>query len=213
MPIDHGSNSIYRKFVGAKGSKPAPGYAAFKVRFDGQEPSKYNGDGLGNAYHIGLVDSSGQYVLNAKGAQYGFARDKVSAYSVFAPLKAVSYVEGEEDMATVETLTNKKATVTTVTGGLNIRPYPSTAYKAIGSIPKGASVTVTSEAGDWYGIEYNDVKGYASALYLTLEDNDNDAGGSEDNDATASNFALVTGADGEVCLVKMPFTVSIGGDD
>lgn len=95
--IYHGSNTIFRKYVGTAVKTPVPGYAAFKLRNDGNEPKGYQADGIGNMYHIGLVDASGAYVLNAKSSKAGFCRDKVDSWTCFAPLNAVDYDEDEDE--------------------------------------------------------------------------------------------------------------------
>ena len=54
-------------------------------------------------------------------------------------------------------------------GGLNIRSGPGTGYGTVGSIPEGASLTVTKRNNDeWYGVSYGGVNGYASAEYIEL---------------------------------------------
>lgn len=49
---------------------------------------------------------------------------------------------------------------------LNIRSGHGTNYASIGSIPKGAEVTVTKSDGTWAHVIYNGVSGYASMAYL-----------------------------------------------
>ncbi len=49
---------------------------------------------------------------------------------------------------------------------LTIRSGHGTSYDAIGSIPSGASVTVTRANGSWAHVTYNGVSGYASMEYL-----------------------------------------------
>lgn len=51
---------------------------------------------------------------------------------------------------------------------LTIRDGHSTSSKAIGSIPPGATVTVTKGNGSWAHVTYNGIVGYASMEYLTL---------------------------------------------
>ncbi len=86
--IYHGSNTIARKYVGAFRKTPVPGYAAF--RWKKTDTAKYP-DGRGDFYHIGLVDSDGEHVLNAKGAKAGFCRDTLDGWHSFAPLRGVAY--------------------------------------------------------------------------------------------------------------------------
>lgn len=53
-------------------------------------------------------------------------------------------------------------------GPLNVRSGPGTQYSRIGSLKKGASVTVTGTSGDWYQITSGSLTGYVSGQYLTL---------------------------------------------
>ncbi len=57
-------------------------------------------------------------------------------------------------------------TVVTDGSGLNIRSYPSTSGKIIGSIPNGASVTINGETNGWYVVSYNGITGYSSGDYI-----------------------------------------------
>ncbi len=58
----------------------------------------------------------------------------------------------------------------TVTDSLNMRAGHGTQYSVVGSIPPGATVTITKAQGigdeDWAHVEYNGVKGYCSMKYL-----------------------------------------------
>lgn len=53
------------------------------------------------------------------------------------------------------------------TGALNLRTGPGTGYRIILTMPKGASVSVTSTSNGWSRVTYNGTAGYASAEYLT----------------------------------------------
>lgn len=64
----------------------------------------------------------------------------------------------------------RQGKVTTRSKNLNIRSGAGTNYKVLGSMPKGASVTITGEAnGQWAAISYNGINGYASRQYLTYD--------------------------------------------
>lgn len=156
--IEHGSNAIARKRVGAM--RPIdcarPGWAAFKWRAAG-EPEKY-ADGRGDYYHIGLVDGTGRYVLNAKGAKSGFSRDALGGWSFAAPLNDVD----DEEVKRMETL--YRARVATRSGPLNLRDRPGGAV--IGRIPRGEAVDVLSDGEDWWAVDYRGVSGYAASDYL-----------------------------------------------
>ena len=62
-------------------------------------------------------------------------------------------------------------TGTVVTGGanLNIRQHPSATSRLMGSIPSGASVRITGRCGNWYGVRYNNISGFASADFITAK--------------------------------------------
>lgn len=51
---------------------------------------------------------------------------------------------------------------------LNVRSAPSTSASKIGSIPGGASVTVSSGNGSWAAVSYGGLNGYCSMDYLQL---------------------------------------------
>lgn len=52
---------------------------------------------------------------------------------------------------------------------LNIRSGAGTNYRVLGTMPKGASLTVTGESGGWAQIEYRGIKGWASKQYLAYD--------------------------------------------
>jgi N-acetylmuramoyl-L-alanine amidase len=62
-------------------------------------------------------------------------------------------------------------TGTVFAGGsnLNIRGYPSTSGRIIGSIPDGASVIVYGKTDNWYVIFYQGITGYVSGDFLSVD--------------------------------------------
>lgn len=52
---------------------------------------------------------------------------------------------------------------------LNIRSGAGTNYRVLGTMPRGASLTVTGESGGWAQIEYRGIKGWASKQYLAYD--------------------------------------------
>lgn len=162
--ITHGSNSIYRRSIGEASSVAMPGYAAFKIRAwtDTQRTNRWYGTEPGDCYHIGLVDSTGKHVLNAKGAATGFSRDPISGWTCFAPLAAVDYGEEAETMEALY-----QAAVTTLRDPLRLRSAPETG-EVVARAPMGATVDVLVDDGDgWPLVRYGGTVGYASASYLT----------------------------------------------
>ena len=55
-----------------------------------------------------------------------------------------------------------------VSNTLNVRKGPGTGYARIGSVKKGATVTILGEENGWYKIEYNGGTGYVSKEYVVV---------------------------------------------
>lgn len=84
-----------------------------------------------------------------------------------APSKLDGGDDPEPDTCTCSTSYAGTYTCTTTTYPLTIRSGHGTGYSAIGSIPSGATVTVTKANGSWAHVEYGGISGYASMEYLT----------------------------------------------
>lgn len=64
----------------------------------------------------------------------------------------------------------KQGTVSTGSLPLRIRAGAGLNYKVLGTMPKGASVTITGEANSgWAKVQYKGINGYASKQYLTYD--------------------------------------------
>ena len=167
--IYHGSNTIARKYVGAMQKTPVPGYAAFKHK--DADTEKYP-DGRGDFYHIGLVDSDGEHVLNAKGTKAGFCRDKADGWYGFAPLLGVSY-NGEGEKGESWSVTEFPATVKVSSGRLNMRSGPGTEHSIVERLPNGTPLVVIAEFDtdgdgkpDWAFVDEDGVQGYVNMAYI-----------------------------------------------
>ncbi len=68
----------------------------------------------------------------------------------------------------IEATPARNGVVTTDGSNLNIRQFPSTEARIIGSIPFKAAVTVLGQTGNWYVIDYNDIVGYSTADFITI---------------------------------------------
>lgn len=167
--IYHGSNTIARKYVGAFQKTPVPGFAAFKWKKT--DTAKYP-DGRGDFYHIGLVDSDGEHVLNAKGTKAGFCRDKADGWHSFAPLLGVSY-NGEGEKGESWSVTEYPAAVKVSSGRLNMRSGPGTEHSIVERLPNGTPLVVIAEFdtdgdgnADWAFVDEDGVQGYVSTAYI-----------------------------------------------
>ncbi len=169
LKIAHGSNTIARKYVGEllPISKAEPGMAAFKVREwkESESGNSWYGKAPGDVYHIGLVDEDVAYVLNAKGTNYGFCRDRLTAkngWDFVARLDAVEYGGGGGGGTTM---------TVTISGGntakpINMRASSTAQSKIIAEIPQGSSAELVREDGTWDKITYNGQTGYVMAKFV-----------------------------------------------
>lgn len=174
--IAHGSNTIARSYV--KGLLPVtaaePGMAAFKIREPGHPkyalPAKfrkgganYNGD-LNDYYHIGLVDDTGKYVLNAQGTNAGFTRTKISLWGVVGYLKAVDYgtETKKEERPMQKMVVNAK--------DVAVRKGDSTEAMVITRLPKGTVVDAFDDFGGWREIMYQGTDGWMMSKFLAPAD-------------------------------------------
>ena len=166
--IYHGSNSIARKYVVEllPISKALPGMAAFKIRKPGDKyyalPSEYKNSGdLNDYYHIGLVDASGKYVINAQSTQTGVVRSKINVWDCVARLKAVEYPETEKNMSI------NKYVYAPSGDSVYLRPKPSTNAQYICKVPIGSQVEVigTTSKG-WSNVVYGEKSGFMMDQFL-----------------------------------------------
>lgn len=179
MYIYHGSNRIAREYVveliPIKEAKEkgliVPGMAAFKIYNQGDTyynlrpeyqkgGSHYNGD-LTDYHHIGLVDTDTNYILNAKGKDYGFVRSKITEkWTHVAYLKNIIYEE-EKPME------EKLATVVAQSGStVNVRASANKNSVVLFKVPIGSTVTITNDLGEWCKIKYEGKTGYMMSNYL-----------------------------------------------
>lgn len=180
LNIDHGSNSIIRKFISGETlpiSKAVPGMAVFKVK-DWTESSadrsnKWYGIAPGNSYHIGLVVQNGSKmrVIHAKGQKHGVVETNLdSTWSCVAKLKNVDYKAEEDENMGVD-VTNAKVRVKS--GRLNVRKEPDINSKIIGRLDLDTRIEVIEKASnDFYHIREYDkpLDGYVKAGYVIVDD-------------------------------------------
>ena len=68
-----------------------------------------------------------------------------------------------------ENSSDETRTGTVNAGPLNVRSGPGTTYKKVGSLKKGAAVTVLSTENGWCKITSGSLSGYVSAQYITVD--------------------------------------------
>jgi len=122
-------------------------------------------NGPGTSYQIvGVLKTGTQVGIIEKGDKWTkTTAGGWVANSLLTTTKPVASTGTTTVGAPQDSVSTRKATTT-----LNIRSTPSTSGKVVGTIPKGASATVTGAASNgWYPVSYKSVKGWASAKYLT----------------------------------------------
>lgn len=194
----HGSNAMARQFVVESMlpiSEAKPGMVAFKVRVPGEKDydlkDKYkSGPDLNDYYHVGLVDEDPRYVLNAKGKDYGFCRDRLSrenGWDCVAYLTDVDYGEAvpvDGNMARV--VLPSGASGTTV----NMRKDKTKTADIIARVPVGSEVRVVTDAGQWCYVGYGDKIGWMMANYIEYPDQGGECDDLSDADREAIEAAL-----------------------
>ena len=169
LSIAHGSNAIARNYVERLEpiADAIPGMAAFKARVPGQDgydlPEKYRTSGdLRDFYHIGLVDETGKYVLNAKSTQAGFSRDPISKWSVVGRLKAVNYNGEEKGGDPMQMVVSCPAGET-----VRLRNSPSSGGAVVMKIKAGTIVSAEDVGNkDWLLVRYDGKSGYMMRQFL-----------------------------------------------
>lgn len=195
----HGSNTMWREYTVEKGKigeiTMIPGMAVFKMRRDGQEPSKFQNDGQGNFYHVGLYIGDNQ-VIEAKSPTRGCVTSKLSDWGYAAELKYTDYDEDESaatepneddenNTAEDEQFDESIQTGTVVGGTLNLRASASTTATRLARIPNGTTIPILGESGAWYETQYDGNTGYVMKKYVQLTQNCWTVSGtmSDENDA------------------------------
>lgn len=164
--IAHGSNSIARIYCEALQpiSAAAPGMAAFKLHRPSQDgynlPDKYrDSPDQNDYYHIGLVDETGKYVLNAQSTSAGFTRTKISKWGAVGFLKAVAYTKEDQPMQTMMVNCPDGETV-------RLREKPSTNAATICKVPSGDIVQGADYDLEWSRVDYDGRSGFMMNKYL-----------------------------------------------
>ena len=100
--------------------------------------------------------------------------DKVTVKSLSNGFYKIVNQNGKEGWASSKYIKLQESSVTSVkytTGYLNMRTGPSTSYRIITTLPKGAEVQVISESNGWAKVKYNSKEGYVSSKYLGSNQN------------------------------------------
>ena len=174
----HGSNTMYRKWSTEKGKigsiKLVPGMAVYrwKEAKEGELPSAYLKDGLGNFKHVGLYIGNGK-CIEAKGTQYGVVISDIKTWAYASKLINTEYdvTEGDAPM--------QKATVYAESGKtVNLRKTASTAGTILTHVPIGAEVLIGAETNGFTAVTYGQYFGYIMSKFLLIDKNSDSNSGS-----------------------------------
>lgn len=79
--------------------------------------------------------------------------------------------DGETDSSATNTSTRDVSTATgkVNASSLNIRAKASTSSDKVGTVSKGATISILASSGDWYRIQSGSVAGYVKKEYVTLQ--------------------------------------------
>lgn len=208
-----GSNAWYRflmqeGWVGtpeeckAKFGMIPPGAFLLILSNNGAEPSKYHGDGIGNASHIGLYTNlSGAEMASmalkdgvAKARQYDFGNGAIHSSSSRGEVctsnfsgkainggwnriglwRKISYGEKVDRILSGGEEIKVEYQAKVVGGNLNMREQPSKSAERLCQIPDGSIVTVTDEAVEWAKTSYNGQVGWVMKQFLEPVGDDKD---------------------------------------
>lgn len=153
--------------------------------FDGKEPAKYRGDGLGNASHIGLVTMPrGEGAIHSSSSRGCVAESKFvgktiknGGWNKVGLWEQVSYDYGGNPDPQPDP-DPEPFLETAIVGNVdpdkrqdvNLRSKPSKLAKLIDRVPCGDVVTVLIPADDWTKVRWKDKVGYMMSRYLIYED-------------------------------------------
>jgi cell wall-associated NlpC family hydrolase len=183
-PIYHGSNTQYREYCSTKGAITANtqlrvGMAVFKNRADGQEPARFQGDGIDNMYHVGCVTSVNPVRVVHATSPVAKTDAGAKAWTHWGMFSDVDFGESGS-VATPPGAPSTAPSVApgigqaTVRGGtLLLRKAPSKGAAVIKGMPDGAVIEVLERVDGWVRVRYVDPAdtphaGYCDASFLTF---------------------------------------------
>lgn len=154
--VPHGSNSIWKGYLKESGSIQGElpvGALVFKLR-----------NGI-DYYHVGIYIGDNQ-VVEAQGSNKGVVKSSLSAWTHYGLLKSVAYAAAPQ-IKEKEPAEMKGSAVVDVSKGstVNVRAAPSKSAKLLTTLPKGATVEVVRDDGQWCLVSFAE-SGYIMTEYL-----------------------------------------------
>lgn len=178
LRIYNGSNRIARAYVKelipSREATLKPGMAVFKYHKPGDNGydlpdsykkggAHYNGD-LNDYYHVGLLDTDTNYVLNAQSTKTGFVRSKLmkDSWEYVGELNDVDYHEGGGGGGTM----TKMKVVAERGDTVNLRKSASTSSGIVTTVPVGSIVDAGENKNGWSYVTYQTYSGYMMSKFL-----------------------------------------------
>jgi len=176
LKIDHGSNSQYRRFCGAKGVIAGAGdlrvgMAVFKLREwkANQNGHRDYGTAPGDLYHVGCVTSTGPLRIVHATPPMAKADTAIGNWKYWGMLKEVDYGTASPSIATKPGV--GQARVITTTSGLRLRKLPDKNSAVIKEMPIGTIVQVLAVQALWVRVLYVDARGMSHRGWCRTEEN------------------------------------------
>ena len=200
------------------------GALLFILKHDGKEPAKYQGDGIGNASHIGIVTHRNDGAINSSSSRGCVATSKfkdktipnggwnrIGLLDVFTYSKSIDWVlahgnsepapdpgGGENVMSGIVVAENG--------GTVKLRQKPSTSCPYYEDIPVGTPVTILEQGGTWSRITTGRLTGWMKNEFIRIEEDP--AAPDPDQDEPGCDQALDLLADIYKKLIDMADEIS-----
>ena len=155
------------------------GAILFIVEHDGKEPAKYQGDGKGNASHMGIVTGQGEGAIHSSSSRGCVCESKFKGKTIpnggwnkVGLLNAFDYgLKNGGDQEGEPMNEAKTGTVYAENGKpVNLRKAASTDAALIDRIPVGTDVEILSESGEWYKVKADGKTGWMMKKFIIVDD-------------------------------------------
>ena len=177
----------------------------FILEQDGREPAKYQGDGIGNASHIGIYTGKtaiqmishavgvgntiadatvdfGNGAIHSSSSRGRVVTSNFSGKSIKGGWNRVGLWLSQIDYSVNDNQGEVVMRMATVRGGnenapINMRAARSTSAVLLEKIPQGTEVEVLEIGGTWTRIKYNGETGYVMTKFIQTADEGNEVRG------------------------------------
>ncbi|MGE0712151.1 MAG: penicillin-insensitive murein endopeptidase [Planctomycetota bacterium] len=151
--------------------------------------------GPGTGYRVIAVAQRGEVMqaLGTTGSWTLVQRGSTRAYG------ATSYLRTSSANTGTNTGTTSGTQMEVTASGLNVRSGPGTGYRVVGTLNRGARVTVTGQSGAWRRIAFNGGSAYVHGDYLGAVGSGSSSGGS-----TGSGWTVPGGRVSRAGYIQLP---------